>query len=78
MRLEAVCLLDGEGCGDALFLRTAFRVQSKESHPKDRFPTRRVYGPTAGSTLRLVTCTGAWDASRGHYRDNLIVFAAPA
>lgn len=57
---------------------SAFRVQSRESHPKDRFPTRRVYGPTAGPTLRLVTCTGAFDAGRGHYRDNLIVFAAPA
>jgi len=52
-----------------------FVVQRTERYAKDRFPTRRVYGRTAGSTLRLVTCAGRFDAARGHYRDNLIVFA---
>ncbi|HVE68097.1 MAG TPA: class F sortase, partial [Solirubrobacteraceae bacterium] len=57
---------------------STFRARSRESHPKDDFPTRRVYGPSAGPALRLVTCTGTFDAGRGHYRDNLIVFATPA
>jgi sortase (surface protein transpeptidase) len=52
-----------------------FRVQRIERWPKDRFPTRRVYGPTRRATLRLVTCGGTFDAGSGHYRDNTIVFA---
>jgi hypothetical protein len=52
-----------------------FVVDRLENVPKNGFPTREVYGPTSGSTLRLVTCTGSFDESSGHYRDNLIVFA---
>ncbi|GAA4578166.1 hypothetical protein GCM10023176_53540 [Micromonospora coerulea] len=40
-----------------------------------RFPTARVYGPTPGPELRLVTCGGEFDRRRGHYRDNVVVFA---
>jgi sortase (surface protein transpeptidase) len=52
-----------------------FVVERTERYAKDSFPTRRVYGRTRGSTLRLVTCAGSFDAARGHYRDNLVVFA---
>jgi hypothetical protein len=52
-----------------------FRVERTERHPKRAFPTSRVYGDTAGATLRLVTCGGAFDRATGHYRDNVIVFA---
>ena len=55
--------------------RVTFRVQRKESHPKNRFPTHRVYGATRAAELRLITCTGSFDTSTGHYRNNLIVFA---
>jgi sortase (surface protein transpeptidase) len=52
-----------------------FRVERTERHPKRAFPTGRVYGDTAGATLRLVTCGGTFDRASGHYRDNVIVFA---
>lgn len=55
--------------------RVAFRVTVIEQHPKDRFPTGRVYGPVPGSELRVVTCDGVFDRSTGHYRDNLVVYA---
>jgi sortase (surface protein transpeptidase) len=42
---------------------------------KNRFPTKLVYRKTPRSTLRLVTCGGAFDTSSGHYLDNYIVFA---
>jgi Sortase domain len=42
---------------------------------KDAFPTDRVYGPTAGPELRLITCGGAFDTRAGSYRDNTVVFA---
>ncbi|MET8348244.1 class F sortase, partial [Streptomyces microflavus] len=51
-----------------------FTVTDKETVSKKAFPTERVYGATKGSTLRLVTCDGAFDAE-GHPVDNLIVYA---
>jgi sortase (surface protein transpeptidase) len=52
-----------------------FTVYAKEQHPKTAFPTARVYGPTAGSELRVITCGGTFNRSIGHYNDNIIVFA---
>lgn len=54
----------------------AFTVTAIEQHTKDAFPTERVYGDTAAPELRLITCGGAFDRSRRHYRDNVIVFAS--
>ena len=53
-----------------------FRVEGLERWPKAAFPSRRVFRPTRISTLRLVTCSGNFDASTGHYVDNTIVYAA--
>jgi len=36
-----------------------------------------VYGPTPGPVLRLITCTGDFDHTTGHYRDNAVVTALP-
>ena len=55
----------------------AYRVSTVETHPKDAFPTARVYGPTPGPELRLITCGGEFDRSSRHYRDNVIVTAIP-
>ena len=52
-----------------------FVVDRVESHPKNAFPTKAVYDPTPGSTLRLITCGGSFDRRAGHYRDNVIAFA---
>jgi sortase (surface protein transpeptidase) len=52
-----------------------FVVQRTQQYPKDRFPTDDVYYPTLTPTLRLVTCGGDFDATAGHYRSNVIVFA---
>jgi sortase (surface protein transpeptidase) len=53
-----------------------FAVERAEQYPKARFPTDAVYYPTLTPALRLVTCGGTFDATAGHYRSNLIVFAA--
>jgi hypothetical protein len=55
-----------------------FAVTETFAAAKDAFPTVAVYGPTAGPTLRLVTCTGAFDRASRHYVANLIVYADPA
>jgi len=53
-----------------------FAVRRIEEHGKESFPTDSVYGRTARSELRLVTCGGAFDRAHGRYRDNVIVFAS--
>ncbi|MFC5922519.1 class F sortase [Micromonospora vulcania] len=55
--------------------RLSFRVTGSLRTRKDQFPTAVVYGPTPGPELRLVTCGGDFDRRRGHYRDNVVVFA---
>jgi Sortase domain len=68
--------------GDLIVIRGAhgravrFRVNGLERWPKTEFPTRRVYGHTHGAVLRLVTCSGSFNSSSGHYADNTIVFAS--
>lgn len=55
-----------------------FTVRRLAKYSKDRFPARWVYRPTRRATLRLVTCSGAFDRSTGHYLDNTVVYAAMA
>ncbi|MDD7930960.1 class F sortase [Actinomycetospora straminea] len=52
-----------------------FEVTEVVVVPKDAFPTDRVYGPTRGPELRLITCGGSFDRGAGSYRDNTVVFA---
>ncbi|NMO89377.1 class F sortase [Actinomycetospora sp. TBRC 11914] len=51
-----------------------FIVYATRSFPKDAFPTADVYAGTAGPELRLITCSGSFDASVRSYRDNTVVF----
>ena len=55
-----------------------FRVTGEEQYPKNAFPADRVYSPTPGPELRLITCGGSFDQSRGSYRDNIVVYAIAA
>ena len=52
-----------------------FAVERVAQYDKQRFPTDEVYYPTLTPALRLVTCGGEFDATVGHYRSNIIVFA---
>jgi hypothetical protein len=53
-----------------------FRVDALEQYPKNRFPTAKVYGNLHHAGLRLITCGGDFDRERGHYRDNIVVYAS--
>ena len=52
-----------------------FVVTKLERHPQSNFPTLAVYGPTDEPTLRLVTCTGAYNRGVQRYSHNLVVYA---
>jgi hypothetical protein len=49
-------------------------VDTVRQFPKSHFPTKLVYAPHRGTTIRLVTCGGAFDSSTGHFVDNIVAF----
>ena len=54
----------------------SYRVASIRAVRKDALATRSgAFDQTVGHRLVLITCTGAYDASRGGYEDNLVVTA---
>ena len=53
-----------------------FVVDRARRYAKDDFPTKLVYDDVDHAGLRIVTCGGAFDASVGHYLDNVVVFAS--
>ena len=53
----------------------AFAVDGVQKVAKVVFPTSAVYGSVPYPGLRLVTCGGPFDAGRGQYLDNIVVYA---
>lgn len=70
--------------GDEILIGRADRTTARflvgrlERHPKTELPTSRIWTRANRPLLRLITCTGSFDHATGHYRDNLIVYAAQA
>src|SRR5438874_1410397 len=58
--------------------KVTFVVDSVHEYPKTAFPTSKVYGPTHGPVLRLITGGGAFNRATGHYDDNIVVSASLA
>jgi LPXTG-site transpeptidase (sortase) family protein len=50
-------------------------VESAQAYPNDTAPVAEIFGPTAAPTLTLITCAGAYDATRQVYQDRLVVRA---
>ena len=67
--------------GDRIYVGRAdgtmavFTVTKVRKFAKDEFPTAAVYGPVPDAELRLITCGGIFDRSRGSYLSNVVVFA---
>lgn len=54
---------------------TRFRVVRVATYANDAFPARRVYaGSQRRRALNLVTCGGRYDATRGGYQSNVVVY----
>jgi len=54
----------------------AFRVVGREQFPKSALPPD-LFSRAGPSRLVLITCGGDFDSSSRHYRDNVVVIAAP-
>lgn len=72
--------------GDAILIRRSdgtdvrFTVYRSAEFRKDAFPASQVYAAHSTPELRLITCTGVFNRTSGHYESNLVVYArlAPA
>jgi Sortase domain len=54
----------------------SFLVERVERQPKEDLPVGRIWNRTDRPVLRLITCGGSFDRGSGHYRDNIVVYAA--
>ena len=67
--------------GDAVLVRGAdgrvlrFVVYASQEFSKKEFPSTEVYASVPTPELRLITCTGVFDRSSGHYESNLVLSA---
>jgi sortase (surface protein transpeptidase) len=57
---------------------STFTIRRTERHPKTALPAERIWPRTTTPLLRLITCGGSFDRAARSYRDNVIVYAAPA
>jgi hypothetical protein len=55
-----------------------FRVVSSRSYAKGALPTAEIFATDGTPRLALVTCGGEYDARRGGYPENVVVYAVPA
>ncbi|HET6924286.1 MAG TPA: class F sortase [Candidatus Saccharimonadales bacterium] len=53
-----------------------FTVTAVRSYDKTAFPSALVYGQSGTPVLRLITCSGDWDAQSHQYTQNLVVFSS--
>jgi len=56
--------------------KVTFKVTRIASFSVDSFPTAEIYGPSAGSELRLITCGGTYSLTRRQYLSNVVAFAS--
>jgi sortase (surface protein transpeptidase) len=67
--------------GDVVLVRGAdgttarFTVYKMARYLKTAFPAAQVYANTARPELRLITCTGDFNRSTGHYLSNFVAYA---
>jgi hypothetical protein len=55
----------------------AFEVVARERYAKTKIPLDRYFARDGRVRLTLITCGGPFDRKTGHYRDNVVVTAAP-
>lgn len=52
-----------------------FTVTGVREFSKSAFPTSMVYGSTADSELRIITCGGTFNSAKHSYESNIVAFA---
>ena len=69
--------------GDVVTVITAgqayrYRVVALRAYVKTGLPVAAVFGQQVAPRLVIVSCGGPFDASTGHYLDNIVAYAVPS
>lgn len=56
----------------------AYTIESLTYYEKSALPTAALFARDGAPALVIITCGGPFDASTGHYRDNVVAVARPA
>jgi sortase (surface protein transpeptidase) len=51
-----------------------FAVTEMDSYGLNDAPLERIFGPSSGHNLNLITCSGTWDAQAHIYNQRLVVY----
>ncbi len=51
-----------------------FEVKDSQKYSPEDAPMNEIFGPSETKSLNLITCTGYFDRSVGHYEERLVVF----
>ena len=54
-----------------------YRVVALRAYPKANLPVTAVFSQQVAARLVIVSCGGPFDASTGHYLDNIVAYAVP-
>jgi sortase A len=54
--------------------KLVFEVTGKEVYPMNDAPVEDIFGYTSRRSMKLITCTGPFDRSRGGHIDRLVVY----
>jgi len=55
-----------------------YRVVALRAYAKANLPVAAVFGQQVSARLVIVSCGGPFDASTGHYLDNIVAYAVPS
>jgi peptidoglycan hydrolase-like amidase len=55
-----------------------YRVVALRAYAKANLPVTAVFGQQVAARLVIVSCGGPFDASTGHYLDNIVAYAVPS
>jgi sortase (surface protein transpeptidase) len=56
----------------------AFTVREMAHYPYDQAPLQRIFGPSTGIDLNLITCGGSWDAFTKNYSERVVAYTSRA
>jgi hypothetical protein len=55
-----------------------YRVVALRAYAKANLPVAAVFSQQVAARLVIVSCGGPFDASTGHYLDNIVAYAVPS
>jgi hypothetical protein len=66
-----------DGLHDGKRTQVRFKITGVRTYTKKALPYKEIFNQNSVGRLAIVTCGGPFDASTGHYLDNIVAYAVP-